>query len=110
MHGRIALGTDAILPPGMAREQGGDVIIGLRPEHLSLESGGGTRDRARFDAVLEAVEPLGNEMFLHLRFGRTALIARVPPMPLPEPGTALRLGFTPERLHFFNARTMERID
>jgi hypothetical protein len=33
----------------------------------------------------------------------------MPPQPLPSPGTLIDLTFTPERLHFFDSRTGERI-
>ena len=102
--GRIALGNAASVAAAGSRE----LIIGLRPEHLHLGDVA-ARAPAQFDAVLETVEPLGNEMFLHLRFGQTALVARVPPTDLPPPGTTLRLGFAPERLHLFDATTETRI-
>jgi multiple sugar transport system ATP-binding protein len=106
--GSIALGADASLPAGVAAAGARELIVGLRPEHLSL-CDGATRGRAQFDAVLETVEPLGNEMFLHLRFGDTALVARVPPTELPAAGATLRMGFAPERLHAFDAGTEMRI-
>ena len=83
---------------------GRDVIFGLRPEHLSLH-GEGT---GRVDAVLETIEPLGNEAFLHLRLGEAALVARVPPADLPEPGAQVTLNFDPARLHAFDAKSGER--
>ncbi|MBB5209555.1 ABC transporter ATP-binding protein [Chiayiivirga flava] len=103
--GTIALGDVARLPAGVA--PGRELVLGLRPEHLQLESGADTR--ARIDAVLETVEPLGNEMFLNLRLGGNELVARVPPATLPEPGAALRLFFDPARLHAFDAATETRI-
>ena len=106
--GRIALGAAAALPGGVAAAGGRDIVLGLRPEHLQLADGAASHE-ACFDAVLEMLEPLGNEIFLHLRFGETALVARVPPVALPEPGAVLRLRFQPARLHVFDATTETRI-
>jgi multiple sugar transport system ATP-binding protein len=60
-------------------------------------------------ARLEYVEPVGNEIFLNLRFGGCDLVSRVPPMPLPEPGGTIRLAFQPTALHCFDAKSGLRI-
>ncbi|HLI17295.1 MAG TPA: sn-glycerol-3-phosphate ABC transporter ATP-binding protein UgpC [Rhodanobacteraceae bacterium] len=90
--------------------RGRDVVLGLRPEHLQLARPPATASLVQFDAALEVVEPVGNEAFLNLRFGDTALVARVPPQALPAPGEILRMQFDPSRLHVFEARSGHRIE
>ncbi len=48
----------------LALREGGDVIVGIRPEHLTLANGehGGPRIRGR----VRLVEPLGSETIVHL--------------------------------------------
>jgi multiple sugar transport system ATP-binding protein len=104
-HGRIALGEPPqarALAPWLGRE----LVLGLRPEDLQPAD---ARHPARLEARLELPEPVGNEVFLNLRHGPLALVSRVPPQPLPEPGATLALGFAPDRLHFFDAAGGARI-
>jgi multiple sugar transport system ATP-binding protein len=80
------------------------VVLGIRPEHLQPQDTG-----AAFSAQLEVLEPVGNEIFLNLRHGAQALVSRVSPRVLPEPGSTLSLGLVAERLHLFDAVSGQRI-
>jgi multiple sugar transport system ATP-binding protein len=97
-QGALALGE---LPMAAALEawRGREVVLGLRPEDLLPRAAAG----AALSAQLEVVEPVGNEVFLNLRYGELPLVARTPPRELPTPGSTLHFGFAPERLHFFEA-------
>jgi multiple sugar transport system ATP-binding protein len=90
-----------------------EVVIGLRPEDMRPVAAGGRGDSggaaATLTARLEYVEPVGNEIFLNLRFGGCDLVSRVPPMPLPEPGGTIRFAFQPTALHCFDAKSGVRI-
>ncbi|MGB5938341.1 MAG: ATP-binding cassette domain-containing protein, partial [Rhodanobacter sp.] len=81
------------------------VVLGVRPEHLQPRDTG----EAAFSARLEVLEPVGNEVFLNLRHGDHALVSRVSPRTLPEPGSTLALGLAAERLHLFDAASGARI-
>ena len=83
-----------------------EVVLGIRPEHLRLQQ---DADRAALHARLEVLEPVGNEIFLNLRFGAQALVSRVAPQPLPGPGSLLALGLVTERLHLFDAASGVRV-
>jgi multiple sugar transport system ATP-binding protein len=87
-----------------------EIMLGLRPEHLQLAQAPGPIAAAQFDAVLEVIEPVGNEMYLHLRLGEIPLVARVAPQPLPAPGERVRLEFDPSRLHVFDADSGRRLE
>ncbi|HEX5951777.1 MAG TPA: sn-glycerol-3-phosphate ABC transporter ATP-binding protein UgpC [Rhodanobacteraceae bacterium] len=89
--------------------RGCEVVLGLRPEHLQCGGTEASASATQFDATLEVVEPVGNEVFLNLRFGGIALVARVPPRSLPAPGAKLRMAFDPSRLHAFDAADGHRI-
>jgi multiple sugar transport system ATP-binding protein len=116
-----AVGDTAALPVGdltdtnplMRDYAGREVVIGLRPEDMRPVAVGGIGDSGgaatTISARLEYVEPVGNEVFLNLRFGGCDLVSRVPPMPLPEPGGTIRLAFQPAALHCFDAKTGLRI-
>jgi multiple sugar transport system ATP-binding protein len=104
----LRLDDGTMLPLGPARvpaAPGAALVVGLRPEDLSLHGA-----VAGFDAVLDLAEPVGNETFLNLRLGSQALVARVPPGEPPAAGACLRLGYEPARLHYFDSHTGLRLD
>jgi multiple sugar transport system ATP-binding protein len=105
-QGVLALGD---LAQGAALDawQGREVVLGLRPEDLIPQK---DADGALLSAQLEVVEPVGNEMFLNLRYGDQAVVSRTPSRELPERGSTLHFGFHPERLHFFDAGNGQRIE
>ncbi|MGH8213913.1 MAG: ABC transporter ATP-binding protein [Rhodanobacteraceae bacterium] len=104
----LPLGDLHRLRPELSRYNGKELVLGLRPEHLHLANP--ERDPGPvLRAQLEVVEPVGNELFLNLRFGSNELVARVPPRPLPVHGTKLALSFAPEELHAFDPQSERRI-
>jgi multiple sugar transport system ATP-binding protein len=103
-HGDIALGQ----PPQATAWQSWrdrEVVLGIRPEDLQPQDAGD----AALSAQLEVLEPVGNEIFLNLRFGGQALVSRVSPRALPEPGSTVPLSLVAQRLHLFNAANGTRI-
>jgi multiple sugar transport system ATP-binding protein len=103
-HGDIALGQP---PQANAWQPWRDrpVVLGIRPEDLQPQHTAG----ATIEARLEVVEPVGNEIFLNLRHGSQALVSRVSPRPLPEPGSIMALELAAARLHLFDAADGHRI-
>jgi len=78
------------------------ITLGVRPEHLLPAAEG-------LQARVEVVEPIGSEAFLHLDFAGRALVSRLPPQALPEPGAQVRLRADPAHLHFFDPRDGMRL-
>ncbi|RZA24328.1 MAG: ATP-binding cassette domain-containing protein, partial [Lysobacteraceae bacterium] len=91
---RLPLGAAAIDAGWIGRE----LAVGIRPEDLQPGAAGS----ASFEAVVEVIEPVGNEIFLNLRHGSHALVARVAPGKLAQPGQVLAMELAPDRLHFFD--------
>ena len=84
---------------------GKPLVVGVRPEHLQPGSGD-----ASFNARIEGLEPVGNEIFVNLRYGQQALIMRVAPRQLPSVGQEISVEVTPAALHFFDAGSGGRIE
>ena len=85
---------------------GQPIVLGVRPERLHAPFGRPAEtSSADVPTVVEALEPLGNEIFVHARAGAHPLVARVPPQPLPAPGEPLALSVGLDHLHFFDAET-----
>src|SRR5438477_3933165 len=83
--------------------RGKEVLMGMRPEHLSL---GSDISQCCFDAGVEVVEQLGSEIILETRVGDARVtVARVDPQVSFRVGETVRLSVQPERLHFFDPVT-----
>ena len=82
------------------------VAVGVRPEHL--QPADDTAEWA-FDARIEGIEPVGNEIFVNLISGNHALTMRVAPRSLPAVGETLQVAVQPGALHFFDPETGERL-
>jgi len=61
------------LPDTTNVEEGQPVVVGIRPEHLSLNADPGT---SALPISLDLVETLGSEALLHARFGEQAMIIK----------------------------------
>jgi multiple sugar transport system ATP-binding protein len=95
--------SDQVDPAWLERE----LVLGLRPEHLVPAAAG---EPASFAPEIEVLEPVGNEIFINLRYGAQPLVARCPPQDLPPAGVRLPLRLAPGSLHFFAAEGGERLE
>ena len=98
----LPLGT----PPGLDAYIGKQLIAGIRPESLRVSPG----DPLHIDAQLDVLEPVGNEVFLHLTWNGNGIVVREPMQELPARGSMLTLNYATSSLHFFDAQTEKRID
>jgi ABC-type sugar transport system ATPase subunit len=73
-----------LLPSGAIGVGAGGKLAGFRPEHVVL--GDGRPNTARYDALVEVVEYLGDEQLAHLRLGDHMLVAKLPVEPRLEAG------------------------
>lgn len=101
--------VDAMTAPGDATRaapvDGAKVILGVRPEHISLESGG------TVTATITAVEWLGHEIHVICDLAGTPVIVRQPSEGSPPAiGSTVRLTAAPDELHLFDPDTTERIN
>ena len=122
-RGGIATAGDLSLPiPGVAD---GDVVVGLRPEHLRLAEDG----QAAMEFEVDVVEPLGDGVIVHgsvsgqlatapsgtkevlprLPGERAEFTAKFDPSVRPAVGNRLRIGVDADRAHVFDARTGDAI-
>lgn len=81
---------------------GHEVIIGIRPEALNLSNDGrfsGTDNC--IDAVLNVIEPLGEQMDLHITIGDQPCVARVAAQQGVEDNSKIKLYVDATRMHIF---------
>ena len=62
-----------------------------------------------FEAQVELIEPVGNEVFVNLVYAGQTLVARMPPQRLPEPGETLRVTVEGATPHLFDPDTGLRL-
>jgi multiple sugar transport system ATP-binding protein len=119
--------TVAAQRPGLRAYADKTVVVGLRPEHLSLATDGGAGGRV-LAVDTELVEALGSEQLLHFKIdarrihapgvdeekdvGEAVLgigVARIAPDGRVAAGERVRLAARPELMHLFDPATGEAI-
>jgi sn-glycerol 3-phosphate transport system ATP-binding protein len=95
------------LPP---LEQGRELILGVRPEHLTLVAG----ESADLNLKVTAVETLGADTLVYGNLGpgdvsSGQLVARLPGSAVVRPGETLPLAIHPGATHLFDAKTDKRL-
>ncbi len=109
-EGALVLGSSRCrLPPATRLERGQAVLVGFRPEHLSLADGE-RGDALRLPARVDVVEYLGHEELIHAQADDTteivALISSDRPV---RAGEHVELAVPLEKLHLFDPETEERL-
>jgi multiple sugar transport system ATP-binding protein len=100
---RAPLGAAAVDAAWVGRA----IAVGVRPEHLQPAT---AQDAHGFEATIDGIEPVGNEIFVNMSRGGQALVMRVAPQALPAVGESIRVTIDPKGLHFFDAETGERLN
>jgi len=82
----------------------GNLIAGVRPEHIRLSEGEGVR------ATIEHVEYLGADALLDCKVGNSRVLARVAGDSSLQAQGSVNLAWPEEQMHFFDGLQGERID
>ena len=100
------------LPPSVrpaARGEGRKVVLGIRPENVVDASVGGRGPTASLPVEVEFVEPLGDEIIVHGRFGEEVLVFKLGPHRVPDAGSRLNVAIELDTMHVFDAETELRM-
>ena len=106
----LAGGGRIVLPAGTPLPQvpaGGDVLAGLRPEHLSDVPVPGAA--GHIDGVIDMLEPLGSDILVTVKAGEAIVTARCTDKGQFQAGQPLTLNFESARLHLFDSKTQNRL-
>lgn len=90
--------------PRQGRDASGALTVGLRPQDARL-----VEADAGFGAVVEVLEPMGSETWVHCRRDGVAVVARAEGVPALSPGQTVHIGFDPSRLHVFDNQSGARL-
>ncbi len=80
-----------------------EMLLGLRPEHLTDMLDPGRPDLAPFRLTVDVVEPMGMETLVHFFQGKTPAIARVSPDSTAQPRDVLQLQADMTNMHLIDA-------
>jgi sn-glycerol 3-phosphate transport system ATP-binding protein len=106
-RGRVTFEDGAEVPPAAlpASLPSGDLVLGIRPEHL--QPCADTADG--FATEVELVEVLGADNHAHVKYRGQHLIARLPQQTRPAVGSRLFVRPRPDAWHIFDAASGARI-
>ena len=100
---RLADGATLAIPAARAERYGAhigrDMVLGLRPEHVTDETPSGREGLAPMTATTDVVEPMGMETLVHFFVGADPVIARCDPVTLAKPGESLPLQVNMNHMH-----------
>jgi len=77
---------------------GRDIVLGVRPEHMSRSGKtGGSNGKASLQVVIDLVQPTGTRTYAQFRLDETEVTAELPAHTVEKPGTAIELLVDMER-------------
>ena len=106
--GTFAAASGAAIPvPGLAANQNGSLVLGVRPEHLELAEAG---SEGAMEGQVVVTEPTGSETQVTLRVGKTDLLALFHSRIDVLPGQAIHVRIMPGKAHLFDKASGQRLD
>jgi multiple sugar transport system ATP-binding protein len=101
--------SDAIAFPVPAANEGRyrpvaakELVLGLRPEHMTEPRHNGRDDGCDFTATLDVVEPMGMETMVYFTINGTEICGRVEPKSAGDAGSAMRLHANIDHMHLID--------
>ena len=94
-----------LLPLTEPAPQGGELLLGARPEHVVIDPAG------PWSFQVDVVETLGAERLVYGQLAGAAFTLRMDgTLPAPEAGAQLRLSVQPKHLHWFDPASGRRVE
>ena len=107
MRVRISPDITLTVPPAKAARYAGakgrELLLGLRPEHITEPRRNGGSEPNTFTVTLDVVEPMGMETMVYFAVGGTEICARVEPTAAKDAGALMALQAYMERMHLIDA-------
>ena len=85
---------------------GPDLLLGIRPEDMTIDPAGAG---SPLKGTVSVAEPLGPVTLLGISLGRTAIRAAVPPDMSVRPSDTVGISLTPDRVRWFDAKTQAAV-
>jgi multiple sugar transport system ATP-binding protein len=101
----IALPVPESRAPRYRAFAGRELVLGLRPEHLTEPRRTERSEATEFAILVDVVEPLGMETMVFFTVNGQEVCARVDPAAARGPGEQMRLAANVEHMHLFDPAT-----
>src|SRR5690242_17580589 len=98
----IALPVPSDREPSYRSVVGKELILGLRPEHITEPRHNGRADGCDFDVTLDVVEPMGMETMVFFTINGTEFCSRVEPSAAGDAGAKMRLHANVDHMHLID--------
>ncbi|CAK1804899.1 sn-glycerol-3-phosphate ABC transporter ATP-binding protein UgpC [Vibrio crassostreae] len=98
------------LPQSMRDQDGKELVIGLRPEHITEQKGDDVSATTKLDLQLEVLEPTGPDTIAMVKVNDQEVACRLSPEFEVSVGQMAPLHFDLSKAVFFDAQTEVRID
>lgn len=98
------------LPASMREQDGKEVVIGLRPEHITDSENQESDTTTQLDLTLEVLEPTGPDTIAMIKVNEQEVACRLSPEFDVTAGQVAPLHFDLSKAVFFNAATEQRIE
>ncbi|MEG3695639.1 sn-glycerol-3-phosphate ABC transporter ATP-binding protein UgpC [Vibrio coralliirubri] len=98
------------LPQSMRDQDGKELVIGLRPEHITEQEGDDISASTKLDLQLEVLEPTGPDTIAMVKVNDQEVACRLSPEFEVSVGQMAPLHFDLSKAVFFDAQTEARID
>ncbi|OEE72777.1 ABC transporter ATP-binding protein [Vibrio splendidus] len=98
------------LPQSMRDQDGKELVIGLRPEHITEQQGDDVSASTKLDLQLEVLEPTGPDTIAMVKVNDQEVACRLSPEFEVSVGQMAPLHFDLSKAVFFDAKTEARID
>ncbi len=89
--------------------RGKEIILGVRPEHLHLEQATSGENSLKIPAIVESIESLGAECYLHLSAGNQLFICRTPSNHGASVGDPVVPAANHDHFYFFDPHTGDAV-
>jgi multiple sugar transport system ATP-binding protein len=89
----------------LSGQEGREVVVGIRPEHLFASEAKVTGERGQLQVSVEVVEPLGHENIVHSKLGDEFITATMDPQLSPKVGEPATVYVELGELHLFDAKS-----
>jgi multiple sugar transport system ATP-binding protein len=107
-------GIDVSLPAGefgsIGQSINGEMIIGVRPEHLSIAADGqAALNQGLIEGIVQVTEPMGSQTLVHLEVGKQQVVAICDSEKSPPCGHRCGLMADGRKLHLFDPKTEQAL-
>jgi len=105
--GDLALDVTGLTQRIGRREEGRELVLGVRAEDLSLDVQ--KTNPMAIEAEVQLVESVGAKSIYHLKMGGVTVLAKGYPMPGMDAGSKVWATFNEDKVHLFDKKTEEAI-